>query len=142
MTVRDFLQRFRPAGTPGAAAGAGVPVDRVAELTAELAAVFALLAEVETETARIRQEAAVQAAIRREEAARTADRMVAGARLRAEAARAEAFTAARSEASAAARATVVAAEQEANRVRGRVDARLPGYVALAVERALQDCAVP
>ena len=28
---RDTLQRFRPAGTPGAASAAGIPVDRVAE---------------------------------------------------------------------------------------------------------------
>lgn len=142
MTVRDFLQRFRPAGTPGAAARAGVPADRVPELTAELAPVFALLAEVEAETARIRQEGAAQASVRRTEAARAAEHTVAEARLRAEAARATAFAAARAEASAAGAATVAAAEQEAARIHRRVARRLPRFVALAADRALEDLTRP
>jgi hypothetical protein len=40
----DFLRRFRPAGTPEAAARAGVPVDRAAEAAGELEPVLALLA--------------------------------------------------------------------------------------------------
>ena len=39
-TLRDYVRRFRPAGAPGAAAPAGVPADRGAELDAELAGVF------------------------------------------------------------------------------------------------------
>lgn len=46
--MRDFLERFRPAGAPGPAAAA-VPADRPAELAAELEAVFALLNEAEAE---------------------------------------------------------------------------------------------
>lgn len=140
MTVRDFLQRFRPAGAPGAATRAGVPADRVAELTAELAPVFALLAEVEAEAAGIRQEAVALAEARRAEAARTADRLVAEARLQAQAARAAAFTAARAHASVAAAATVAGAEEEADRVHQRAAARLPRLVPLAVDRLLADLA--
>ena len=43
-SARDMLQRFRPIGTPGAAAPAGVPADRAAELGRELQPVFDELA--------------------------------------------------------------------------------------------------
>ena len=46
--LRDFLSRFRPAGTPGAAARPGVPVDRVAEREAELQAQRAEIKEMQT----------------------------------------------------------------------------------------------
>ena len=55
--VRDFLYRFRPAGAPGAAAAAAVPIDRTAELTAELKPLFASLARTERECADIRERA-------------------------------------------------------------------------------------
>ena len=51
--VRDVLYRFRPAGAPGAASSAGVPVDRSADLAAELEPVFALLADTEQEVCRL-----------------------------------------------------------------------------------------
>jgi V/A-type H+-transporting ATPase subunit D len=44
--LRDFLERFRPAGAPGAAAGAGVPADRSRELAARQAHRAALAAAV------------------------------------------------------------------------------------------------
>lgn len=53
MEWRQFLGRFRPAAVPGSAGPGGVPVDRVAEASAELAPVFALLDETEDEVARI-----------------------------------------------------------------------------------------
>lgn len=53
---RGYLERFRPSGTPGAAAGAGVPADRIAEREAELADVFARMADTEAEVQRIRQD--------------------------------------------------------------------------------------
>lgn len=80
--LRDFLSRFRPAGTPGAAARPGVPVDRVAEREAELQPVLALLADTEQEAARIRCAAAEQAQQRRETARRQAEAILADARLR------------------------------------------------------------
>ncbi|NMH97783.1 hypothetical protein [Pseudonocardia acidicola] len=61
MDWRHFLTRFRPAAAPGPAAPGGVPVDRAAEASAELAAVFALLAGTEAEAARIRDAGAAQA---------------------------------------------------------------------------------
>ncbi len=39
-SLKDFLYRFRPAAPPGGGARAGVPRDRVTELTAELQEVF------------------------------------------------------------------------------------------------------
>lgn len=51
--IRDFLQRFRPAGAPGAAARAGVPADRFRELTDELAPVLAMLDDTSAECDRI-----------------------------------------------------------------------------------------
>jgi vacuolar-type H+-ATPase subunit H len=45
--LRDFLTRFRPAGSPGAAARAGVPTDRSGELEAEVAPVLARLDDTE-----------------------------------------------------------------------------------------------
>ncbi len=47
MGVRDFLERLRPSGTPGAPSVAGVPADRLAERSTELEAVFALLEDVQ-----------------------------------------------------------------------------------------------
>ena len=44
----DLLRRFLPAGAPGAAGVAGVPTDRLADVTLELAPVFAQLAATET----------------------------------------------------------------------------------------------
>ncbi|HEU4349929.1 MAG TPA: hypothetical protein VFR35_19300, partial [Actinoplanes sp.] len=62
--ARDFLERLRPAGVPGAAGPAGVPADRVSEIAAELEPVFAALAGVEDEV-RLRREAATAEAARR-----------------------------------------------------------------------------
>ena len=91
--VRDFLQRFRPAGTPGKAAAAGVPADRARDLAAELEPVFSLLAGAEAERARILTEAGRDAGRIRDGARRRADDMVAAARQRAQAARADAAAA-------------------------------------------------
>jgi vacuolar-type H+-ATPase subunit H len=52
--LRDFLMRFRPAGSPGAAAArAGVPADRSGELEAEVAPVLARLDDTEAERERL-----------------------------------------------------------------------------------------
>ena len=57
----DFLNRFRPAGAPGAASRAGVPADRAAELSAELDPVLAMLAATDAECARLVAEAEQEA---------------------------------------------------------------------------------
>ncbi|MGH8867626.1 MAG: hypothetical protein ACRDYU_06490, partial [Actinomycetes bacterium] len=73
----DFLERFRPAGAPGAAAAAGVPADRVAELSAELEPVLARLAGTQREAERIRAAARRDAEQRRDHATASARALVA-----------------------------------------------------------------
>ena len=51
--LRDFLTRFRPAGSPGAAARAGVPADRSGELESEVTPVLALLDDTQAERERL-----------------------------------------------------------------------------------------
>jgi hypothetical protein len=51
--LRDFLDRFRPAGAPGAAGRAAVPAERQGELAAELLPVLALLEGMDRECARL-----------------------------------------------------------------------------------------
>lgn len=138
MSTRDFLQRFRPAGAPGPAAGAGVPADRITELTAELAPVFALLDDVEAEAAQIRREATVRAERRREESAEAAARLLAEASAQAEAVRAEAFAAGRAEAEAASTAALAAAREDAEQTRRRAAHRMPGFVTRLVDLAVSD----
>ncbi len=87
---RGFLDRFRASGTPGAAAGAGVPADRVAERDAELAAVFDRLAPVEKQVEKIRRDARARAEDRRTAAAAQAQRILAAARQGADADRRDA----------------------------------------------------
>ena len=88
--VRDVLQRFRPSGAPGAATAAGVPVDRRAELAAELEPVFALLVETERECADILDRARLEEARIRARGAERARGIVAAGRARVEAERAAA----------------------------------------------------
>jgi hypothetical protein len=87
---RDILQRFRPAGTPGAASPARVPADRVAEVSAELEPVFALLAATQEEAARVRSEATHEAEQRKQQALESASALVAAAHRQASADRADA----------------------------------------------------
>ncbi|MFJ3306696.1 hypothetical protein ACIPSA_26945 [Streptomyces sp. NPDC086549] len=51
MSLRDFLERFQPTGTPGAAA-TGVPADRAAERAAESGPPLAQVTEAQQETSR------------------------------------------------------------------------------------------
>ncbi len=70
----DFLNRFRPAGAPGAATRAGVPADRAAELSDELGPVLAKLAGADAECARLIDEAEQAASqISRQASERAAD---------------------------------------------------------------------
>jgi hypothetical protein len=54
---RDVLERFRPAGTPGAASPVGVPADRRDAVATELEPVFAALSEVVRECDVVRRDA-------------------------------------------------------------------------------------
>ena len=76
---RDTLQRFRPAGTPGAASAAGIPVDRVAEASAELEPVLSLLADTQAEVAGLRRAAEREAEQRRQAAVTRATALIAAA---------------------------------------------------------------
>lgn len=87
---RDILQRFRPAGIPGAASSSGVPADRVAEASAELQPVLTLLAETQEEASRVRTDAEREAEQRRRQAMARASALVASAHREAAAERADA----------------------------------------------------
>lgn len=135
---RDFLERFRPAGTAGAAAQGGVPADRIADIAAELGPVFMMLDDVEAEAARILASAVERADAIRHDVGRQAAEMVAEAQARSETTRAEA--AAHSRGSATAENTGIAAErdQELEELRARITARMPAYTdhILVAARAL------
>lgn len=92
-SVREFLERLRPSGTPGAPSAAGVPVDRVAEVAAELQPVFDALDSVQADAERIRQQAAEQAKRLREDGNERAQSIAADATQRASAERAAAAAA-------------------------------------------------
>ena len=130
--LRDFLDRFRPAGTPGAAARSGVPADRTRQLAAEVGPVLALLDEADAERAQIvararRDAGRVTAAAQAEAAAIAAD---AGRRAQAarEAAEQQVLGAARDEAAAA----VAAAMRQAAAVRELAGQRMPPLVDRAI----------
>jgi len=122
---RDFLYRYRPAGTPGAATQAGVPVDRTAEATAELAPVFALLADVEHEATAVRARGAEAARRRVEQARAQAAAIVAAAGDRADVVRAQAAEEAFRDAERAAAELTADGRARAARIRELAAARLP-----------------
>jgi vacuolar-type H+-ATPase subunit H len=130
--LRDFLDRVRPAGAPGAAASAGVPGDRSRELEAELSPVLALLEGVDAECARLvaraRHDAGqIIAAARDEAAAQLAD-----GDQRARSARDEVMRAVLAGARAEAAAAVADAARQASRERGLAGQRIPALVSRAV----------
>lgn len=125
---RDLLQRFRLAGTPGAPAAAGVPADRVAEVSAELEPVLARLADAEREAERLRAGARDEAARRVRDAADRAQADLAAARLDADAEQADAAARVRSRADAELAAVLEEARTEADRTTRRAAERMPEYV--------------
>jgi hypothetical protein len=127
--VSDFLARFRPVGTPGAAVPAGVPADRVAEASAELEPLFAMLADTEAEADRVHTSADQRIAESHRLAAERAAEVLAQARLRADAERADASARARAIADQEAAQQLAAAAAEAARIHQASDARMDGQVA-------------
>lgn len=128
VSSRDFLERLRPSATPGAATRAGVPADRVAERSAELEPLLALLADVQAEAERIRAEARDEAGRRNRAAAEQARALVAEARRAAQAERQQTAAAARAAALTEAQARLAAAHAEAEQVDARAAERIPGLV--------------
>ncbi|MEW1775486.1 hypothetical protein [Streptomyces sp. NPDC086777] len=136
MSLRDFLERFRPTGTPGAAA-TGVPPDREAERAAELAPALARLTTVQQEAARIRAAGEEAAGTIRREAGREAAGIVAAAREQAPEARRQAAEPFVRDALRAADAVRAAGDRAADAVRERGRAGLPALVADTVSQALR-----
>jgi len=130
--VRDVLHSFRPAGAPGAAGAAGVPADRGADLMAELEPVFAQLAGTEQECANIAVRAGQAAAQIRARDAERARGVLAAARERMDAERADAVAQMRPNAQAKSTAAAVAAEREAAEIRRHAVEHLGSYVDLIV----------
>ena len=128
---RGFLERFRPVGTPGAAAARGVPADRVAELAAELAPVFDLLEVTQKQSAAIRAQADDEADRRRAEARAGADAEVGAARRRAESERAATAAGLARAADVEAEQILAAAGLDADAVREAAARRLPALAAAA-----------
>ena len=100
----DFLTRFRPAGSPGAAERAGGPGDRPSELESEVAPVLALLADTEAERERLITQAR-----------RDAEQVVAGAQSAAAVIAADAAQRAEAVREQAARQVMTAAREQAAR---------------------------
>jgi len=130
--LRDFLTRFRPAGSPGAAARAGVPADRSGELEAEVAPVLARLDDTEAEHERLIAQARRDAEQIVAAARSAADAIAADANQRAETAREQAahqvVTAARKQAAR----TTRAATQQAALIRELARQRSPALVSRIV----------
>lgn len=125
---RDILQRFRSAGTPGAATAPGVPADRVAELSAELEPVLAQLVAVQEEVSRIRADAQREAEQRRQAAVEHASALVATAHREASAERADAARRLAGHVEEETAATLAAAELDAMAVRRRAAEKMPSYI--------------
>ncbi len=126
--VRDLLSRFRPSGAPGAPSAAGVPVDRTAELDAELAPVFAQLAPTERSCEAVVEAALAEAAGVRERAAERVRTLLATAAEDAPAERASAAAARHTGRLDEAAEVERAAEGEVAELRTRTARLLPGYV--------------
>jgi len=132
----EFLRRFR-GGVPGAPSAAGVPVDRRAELAAELAPVFDALEGQQRTAVAIVAGAAADAERRRTAgAAQTAD-LVAQARADAAAEQAAAAAERHARSEAERRAVLAAAVAEAARVDAAAGERVPVLVDALVRRVLE-----
>jgi hypothetical protein len=134
MNVQTFLDRFRPAGAPGAATGAAVPSDQAARVADELAPVFEALAATMVECDKVRRAARPEATTRIQRAAEAADALIDQARIDSEAERAAAAARQRREATVAADRLVAEAEEAARELRARAETRRPELVAQIADR--------
>ncbi len=139
-SVRDFLERLRPSGTPGAAALSGVPADRVAERSAELEPVLARLADVQVEASEIRRAADVEARRRRDDAATRARALVAEAHRMVEAERRDSAARAHARAAHETHDRLGEAASQSVAIADLARAREPALVDRVVDRARADVA--
>jgi len=134
--LETFLHRLRIHGVPGAAGAAGVPVDRVAEVTAELAPIFDLLEETGRRAAQLVAEGERGAARARARASDEARRLAAEARADVVAQRAQAAAATLARSADARSAVLAEGRAEAERVDRVVPERMPSVRAELVRRVL------
>jgi vacuolar-type H+-ATPase subunit H len=127
-SVSDFLRRFRPVVAPGRPARAGVPADRVAERTAELAPIFEGLQDREHAAQRLVADARADADERRAAAETERVRLLAQAREDAHAARAHAAAAVVPAVEEDRRSSQADAEQRAAELGREAAGELPGLV--------------
>jgi cell division septum initiation protein DivIVA len=130
--VRDVLYRFRPVGAPGAASAAGVPVDRGADLAAELGPLFDLLADTERTCAGIVERAERDAAEVRARDVAHAREIVSSARARVDATRVDAAARIVQRDEAGRTDALAAAQRDAAELHDRAAERIPSYVGLVV----------
>ncbi|SDZ18043.1 V/A-type H+-transporting ATPase subunit E [Saccharopolyspora shandongensis] len=114
----------------------GVPVDRVAEASAELAPVFALLEDAEAEAQRVRANGREETARIRQQARERAEAIVADANARAGAVRADVVAEAWRTVEREAELVARSADEAAARLRERARERIPSLVDRAVSAAL------
>ena len=136
--VRDVLERFRPAGAPGAPSAAGVPADRRAAVVAELEPVFAELSAVVRRCEEIRQGARTAASQRETVAEDHARAITAQARAESESERASAAATLREQAAQAASQALDNAEAAAAEVRRSGETRRAALLGLVLERVHAD----
>jgi vacuolar-type H+-ATPase subunit E/Vma4 len=134
-SVREFLERLRPSGTPGAPSAAGVPVDRMAEVAAELEPVFAALDDAQAEAARIRAEGRQEASRRREQGLEEARSVLDEATRRSGAERADAAALVKARSESVVRDITAAAQRDADGIRATAEERLPDFGADIAEQA-------
>jgi hypothetical protein len=129
LRARDLLRRFRPAGAPGPAGLAGVPTDRVADATAELARVFAALAATEARCDEILDQGRRDAADAAQRATDRVRSIAATAEQRAAGERMDALARAQQVAAEQTEAELAAAHAQAERLQAEALERIPQYVA-------------
>ncbi len=135
MSARDILERWRPSATPGAPSAAGVPADRVAERSAELDGVLALLEDAQVEARSIRSAAVTEAARRRAAAKEHGRTLIAEAQRNAQADRSAAAASAHAAGQESAERIRAQAQLEAAAIAERATARQPALIAQVREQA-------
>jgi flagellar biosynthesis/type III secretory pathway protein FliH len=132
--TQDLLRRFRRiAAPPGRAAPATVPADRLDERSAELAAVFAAIDEIDGEIEQLEREGAADAEKIRDEGRAEAEEILADAEERAEVARAEAAASQRRLREDEIAAMLARAEERAREIAERSDAQIQMGVARVLD---------
>ena len=127
-SARRLLRRFLPAGAPGPAGLAGVPTDRVADVTAELTPVFAALVATEVRCDEILERGRRDAVDAGQRATERVRAIAATAEQRAAAERVDALARAQRASEEQAADELAAARAEADRLREDALGRVSGYV--------------